>query len=139
MDIRKEIGARIKKARELQGWSLTELSRRTDNVLGASRISNYEQGTRLPKPREIKILARVLGTEPAHLMCLEGEEMTNEERQLLTSWRALPEKDRMAYLRRITALSMVYRDSVPDEKLQHLAAPTAKARKRKALKSKPSP
>src|SRR5688572_22127719 len=87
MDIRKEIGARIKKARELQGWSLTELSRRTDNVLGASRISNYEQGTRLPKPREIKILARVLGTEPAHLMCLEGEEMTNEERQLLTSWR----------------------------------------------------
>jgi transcriptional regulator with XRE-family HTH domain len=126
---KQRMGDRLKETRELKGWSQAELSKRTDGVLSPSRIGNYEQGTRAIKPPEAAILAKALGTSPAYVMCLESEDMTQEERQLLVSWRALPEKDRMQYLRRISSLAIVYRDAVPDEQLEHLASPTAKRRK----------
>ena len=117
MNFKKEIGKRLAEAREDKGWSLAKLSEETARVLSASRISNYEQGERLPGPREILILSKALGRDPAYLMCLEGGEMTEKERELLNSWRALPESERMAYLRRINAVALMYRDPVADEKL----------------------
>ena len=117
MNFKKEIGKRLAEAREDKGWSLAKLSEETSRVLSASRISNYEQGERLPGPREILILSKALGRDPAYLMCLEGGEMTEKERELLNSWRALPESERMAYLRRINAVALMYRDPVADEKL----------------------
>lgn len=129
MDWKKAVGTRIKNARKGAKLTLAGLAVKTDGVLTASRISNYEQGTRLPGPREIKILGRALSTSPAHLMCLDEEEgeMTPDELQLLSSWRTLPESERKAYLRRITALSMVYRDPVPDERAQETLPPAPKA------------
>lgn len=125
MDFQKVIGERIREAREDKGWSLARLSTEIAGVLSPSRISNYEQGTRLPGPREILILSKALGKDPAYLMCLEGGEMTLEERELLVSWRTLPESERMAYLRRIQTLALMYRDPVADERLDGWAAPTA--------------
>lgn len=126
MDFGKEIGRRIKKARDETGLSLVRLSKRLDGVLSASRIGNYEQGARLPGPQEALILGRALGVSPAYLMCLEGDEMSKEELQLLTDWRALPERDRKEYARRISALALVYKDAVPDERLEKFASPTSR-------------
>jgi len=117
MNFKKEIGRRLAEAREDKGWSLAKLSEETSRVLSVSRISNYEQGERLPGPREILILSRALGRDPAYLMCLEGGEMTQQERELLNSWRTLPESERMAYLRRINTIALMYRDPIADEKL----------------------
>jgi transcriptional regulator with XRE-family HTH domain len=123
MNFKKEIGRRLAEARDDKRWSLADLSRETSGVLSPSRISNYEQGERLPGPREILILSKALGRDPAYLMCLEGGEMTPQERELLNSWRTLPESERMAYLRRINAVALMYRDPVADERLKGWEAP----------------
>lgn len=135
MNWKKKIGERIKAARTAKGLSLEELSERTGRVLSASRISNYEQGTRLCKPQQAAILAPHLGVTASHLQCLdargeEDDEMSPEAKRLLRGWEALPENERMAYLRRIETLALAYRDPVPDENLAHRAAPTAKVGKR---------
>jgi len=126
MNFKKETGKRIREARANanggRGITLDELSERTKHVLSSSRISNYEQGLRLPKPQDALILGQALGVSAGHLMCLEGEEdMLPEESDLLRNWRALPENERNAYARRIQALALVYRDAVPDEKVEHFS------------------
>ena len=68
MDVKKEIGKRIKKERNDGGLSLDQLSRRLNGILSASRFGNYEQGARLPGPQEIRMLAVVFGCLPAYLM-----------------------------------------------------------------------
>lgn len=76
MNFKKESGKRIRAARANldggRGVTLDELSRRTNGVLSASRISNYEQGLRLPKPQDALILGQALGVTAGHLMCLGG-------------------------------------------------------------------
>ena len=124
MDFPKEIGRRIKAARRSGGMTLHDLSRATNGVLSPSRISNYEQGLRLPGPQEALILAKALTTSAARLMCLDGEVgMTEDEATVLRNWRALPEKDRNDYARRIEALAMVYREPVSDERIGAYANP----------------
>lgn len=118
MDYKKESGKRLAEARAESGLSQAKLSEKIDGVLSPSRIGNYEQGTRLLKQREATILGKALDKDPAFLMCLDlGGEMTPQERSLLRSWRQLPERERMAYLRRISALALTYADPVPDERL----------------------
>lgn len=98
--------------------TLHDVSKDTDGLLSGSRISNYEQGLRYPGPEEILKLAAVLGESPSYLMCLDsGEDVNEEEQKLLKNWRALPEKDRNDYARRIASMAMIYRDAMPDEKL----------------------
>ena len=129
MDFKRETGRRIKKAREDADLTLEEASRRTRGLLSASRISNYEQGLRTPGALEAWELAKALGSSPAHLLCVEGEEgMSPEEATLLRSWRALPENDRKEYARRIEVLALAYREPVPDERVARAVRP---ARKRK--------
>jgi transcriptional regulator with XRE-family HTH domain len=87
MNYKKEIGRRIKECREAMDWTLRELAERSD--LSASRISNYEQGTRTPKPKEALALGKALGVNPSYLMCLEGDDgMNQEEMNLIRDWRA---------------------------------------------------
>jgi transcriptional regulator with XRE-family HTH domain len=142
MNWKKKIGERIKAARHAKGFSLTELSEKTGRVLSPSRISNYEQGTRLCKAQDAAILAIPLEVSASHLQCLdirggEDDDMSPEAKRLLKGWGALPENERMAYLRRIETLALAYLDPVPDENLTHLAAPTSKkpARKKTARKA----
>lgn len=135
VDLKKEVGRRIRLARRTVrnpdgsvGLSLTGLERATGNVLSASRISNYEQGLRLPRTREAQILGKALDVDPAYLLCLEGEDMQPEEVELLRNYRALPEKDRKEYSRRIGAMALMYREPVADERLGAFAKKPKKKR-----------
>lgn len=141
MDYKKESGRRIREARDERGWTQAKLSEETGGTLSASRIANYEQGIRALKQREAVILGKALGKDPAHLMCLDlGGEMTPTERDLLLNWRTLPERERMAYARRISALALTYRDPVPDERLSSdWKAPAMKKRKKASKNSTSKP
>lgn len=119
MNYKKEAGRRLKAARQNKGWTLEELSRRTGGALSTSRLGNYEQGTRMLGVRESLALGAVLSVQPAHLLCVDGEneDMTTQEIDLLRNYRALPERDRNDYSRRLEVLAMAYREPVPDERL----------------------
>lgn len=119
MNYKKEAGRRLKDARLGKKLTLDELSRRIGGTLSVSRLSNYEQGTRMVGVREAMALYSVLGVTPAHLLCVDIEEgeMTPQETRLLRDFRALPERDRNEYSRRIEVLAMAYKEPVPDEKL----------------------
>lgn len=133
MDWKKRIGGRIREARDESGLTLEEVSKRTSGVLKPSRLNNYEKGIRLLKPKEASVLAGVYKKDVAWLMCLEGDDMTDQERDLLTNWRVLPENYRNDYARRIAALALVYREPAPDERVKSTASPVparSPARKR---------
>ena len=119
MNYKKESGRRLKAARRKKGWTLEELSRRTGGLLSVSRLGNYEQGTRQIGVRESLALAPVLGVQQSHLLCADGDDgdMTQQELELLKNYRALPERDRNDYSRRIEVLAMAYKEPVPDERL----------------------
>ena len=100
MDYKKEIGRRIAEEMERRAWSLEDLSRATNGLLSKSRIGNYTQGTRMPGPAEANLLANALGCDAAWLMCLQ-QSFSKQELELLRNFRALPERDRNDYQRRI--------------------------------------
>jgi len=130
MDYAKECGKRLKAARQAKGLTLVGLSKALRGVLSASRIGNYEQGTRQLGTEEALALAVPLDVEPAYLLCVEaGDEMTKQENELLRDFRALPENERSAYARRISVLAMAYREPVPDEKLSPAWSAKGKARR----------
>lgn len=136
MNWKNKIGLRIRAARLAKEWTLAELSKKTGRVLSPSRISNYEQGLRLCKAQDAAILSAALDVSASHLQCLDErasdeDDMTLEQSRLLRSWGALPENERMMYLRRIETLALAYREPVPDEKLTHLAAPKVKTTKKR--------
>lgn len=119
MNYKKESGKRLRAAREAKGLTLQELSKRLGGLLSPSRLSNYEQGTRMLGVPESLALHTVLGVQPSHLLCVNvgDEDMTPQEIELLRNYRALPERDRNDYSRRIEVLAMAYKEPVPDEKL----------------------
>jgi transcriptional regulator with XRE-family HTH domain len=119
IDYKRESGKRLSKAREAKKWTLRELSQSLGGLLSPSRLSNYEQGIRRLSQREALALASVLNVQASYLLCIEveEEEMTAQEQELLRNFRALPEKDRNAYARRIEVLALAYKEPVPDEKL----------------------
>lgn len=119
VNYKKESGRRLKEARRKKGWTLDELSKKTGGLLSTSRLGNYEQGTRMIGVRESLALGTVLGVEPSHLLCVDGGEgdMTQQEQELLRDFRALPERDRNEYSRRISVLAMAYKEPVADERL----------------------
>lgn len=134
MNFKKEAGRRLREARRGKGWTLNELSKRLDGILSPSRLSNYEQGIRMLGVKEALAVGPLLGVEPAYLLCADAGdgEMTTQEAQLLRDFRALPEKDRNEYSRRIGALALVYREPVPDERLslEVRRGPRAKVRQK---------
>lgn len=72
MNIREKIGQRIEAQRKTFGYTRKALAELTTD-LKQSRINNWERGTRLPGPEEIKQLASVLQVSPAYLMCLTDD------------------------------------------------------------------
>lgn len=118
MDYKKESGKRLREARRGKNWTLAELSKSV-KVLSVSRLGNYEQGTRSMGTEEALALATALGVKASYLLCVDGDEgeMTNQETELLRNFRALPERDRNDYSRRIEVLALAYREPVADERL----------------------
>lgn len=119
------IGRRIKALREQANLSLSELSKRTNDVLSKSRISNWEQQRRMPGPEEAEILAGALGTSAAHVMCLDdGAPILNrEEAELVTAYRALPSNERAAYFHRIVTLALAYSTPLPEARSKPVEQP----------------
>ena len=118
MNYKKVSGQRLQAARKDKKLTLGGLSKALHGLMSASRISNYEQGIRKLGIKEALAFSKVLGVNASYLLCIdEEEEMTPQEIALLRNYRALPEKDRNDYSRRIEVLAMAYREPVPDEKL----------------------
>lgn len=60
-----EVGRRIKKIREIRGWTQKELA----SMLGMHEmtVQSYELGYRKPKQNQIKLIAEALDIDPAFL------------------------------------------------------------------------
>ncbi len=86
----REIGERLRYARNSAGLSLSQLSELTGGTLSKSRISNYEQGLRNLSIEAARGLAEALGNvSPAYLMCLDDPmNLSADETDLLKTYRA---------------------------------------------------
>lgn len=134
MDYRKETGRRIKLARERERLTLKQLAAKLDGLLKANAISMYETGERTPGVMEAVAIAKALRESAAYLLCVgEEDELKKQELDLLRNFRALPERDRNDYARRIAAIALIHREPVPDERLQ-LPRPGAKPKHYPSLK-----
>lgn len=116
---KERIGQRIRELRDLEGWSLSDLARRTGDRLQKSRLSNYEQGERMPGPAEAVILGAVFEVAPAHVLCLDDDmpALSKEEADLIRNFRALPENQRQEYSERIADMALIYKKPVAHERL----------------------
>jgi transcriptional regulator with XRE-family HTH domain len=90
-----ELGARLKGVRERKRLSQADVAQLLGEALGkplpASRIGNYEQGTRLPSPIDVAILAALLGTTEGYLYGFE-DDISQDERALLAKYRLTDER-----------------------------------------------
>lgn len=126
MDYKTEIGRRIRSVRLERGWTLSELSLKTRDVLTLKRINAYENGDRMPGPAEAVILAKALGTRPAYIMAIDDIQLhiSIQEEALIKNWRTLNERERMELYRKISALALASRDPVADSQVErHLPSP----------------
>ena len=95
-----EQGRRIKAAREAKGLTVEQLADLSDGGLKASRISNYEQGTRGMKPPQAKELAKLLDVSPAYLLTLTDDaDLSDRERMLLALFRQADDRGKTAITR----------------------------------------
>lgn len=73
---RKQLGIRIKKAREAKGLTQDELAEKL-NMKNRASISNYESGRSIPPADVLKNLADILNTSSDYLLGRENFEKTN--------------------------------------------------------------
>jgi transcriptional regulator with XRE-family HTH domain len=99
MDLTKNIGQRLRSARQAQRLSLAALAART-NSLSKSRISNYEQGIRRMGLEEAQELAAALGNvTPTYLLCLDDAgPLSASERELVQHYRQADDRGRNTIL-----------------------------------------
>ncbi|WP_221568987.1 helix-turn-helix domain-containing protein [Alkalihalobacillus sp. TS-13] len=71
------INERIKKQRELKGWSQRELARRIN--INSSVMNRIELGTRPVEDHEIKLIANILEVSTDYLLC-ETDDPTPREK-----------------------------------------------------------
>ena len=91
LELTREIGRRLRAARQERGLSLSQLAALTDGLYSKSRISNYEQGLRRPSIEAARTLAEALLIVSAvQLLGLEGGEddaLSKDEKRLLDAFR----------------------------------------------------
>jgi transcriptional regulator with XRE-family HTH domain len=105
-----EMGRRIREARDWSRLTVLQVSNAMGGLLSQPRISNYEQGLRQIGPREALLLAQVLHVDAAYLLCVEDQSMTEQERELLKSFRTMPENERNRLLRELQAKALLYKE-----------------------------
>lgn len=100
--LNREIGARLRAARQARGLTLTELAALTDGLYSKSRISNYEQGIRRLSIEGAEALAAALGNvSAAHLLCLDDggqQRLSADEQQLVDAFRRTDDDGRRRVL-----------------------------------------
>lgn len=91
MDLKYEIGSRIRKYREERKLSQKQFA----ELMGISnsRVSNWEQGINRPDADILADICRVLDVSPSALLDvhLSEEELSDQERKVLRAYRQKPE------------------------------------------------
>lgn len=142
--LRKETGRRIREARKKKGLTLLKLEEAIKHLITKNAINNYERGKRTPGVLEAVAIAQATDYTAAYILCVaEEDELKKQELELLRNFRALDEKDRNDYARRIATMALMHRDPVPDERLgAKWKAPSSKrpipAKVHKSAPKKPS-
>lgn len=83
-----EIGARIRKYREISGISQKELAERIH--VSSSRVSNWEQGINRPDAGYLAAICSELKVSPSLLLDvrLEPDDLSEQERRVIMAYRA---------------------------------------------------
>lgn len=114
MNTKEESGSRIKRMREKRGLTLQQVSDATDGVISLSRLSNFEQGTRMVSVDAAKAIAAVLETTPEYLLTLTDIEPDPQEVALIELFRACDERGKMAAFR-VAEEQAAYSGGEPEE------------------------
>ena len=95
MKHQQESARRLREARIDAGFATIEaLAEATDYAYSVSRLGNYEQGTRAMSPKVAADLAEALCCRAAWLLCLEDDNISPDERRLLTNYRMADDRGR---------------------------------------------
>lgn len=109
MNVKKEIGLRLKRAREAHEWTREDVAVHTRDAISASRLGNYEQGTREPDIETIRLLARILDCPASYLACLDDDsiKMPSIESSIAArSLDTLPEEVRRQFCNMLATIEM---------------------------------
>jgi transcriptional regulator with XRE-family HTH domain len=87
-ETRKQVGERIRLAREQQGYSQAELGH--DLGLSEAEVQHLEQGETPLILATLGNLCRALDCSLLYLLGIKGEELTPDEAELLEIYRTLP-------------------------------------------------
>lgn len=123
------LGENIARLRMLRGISRSELAREMHMTLGG--VSAWEYGRTRPDLDSVKRLCAALSVSSDELLGLkQTETLTPEERALLDSYRALPERERL-YISEMTRFMRIASAGVPvrTDASQTEIIPLAKARR----------
>lgn len=137
MDYKNEIGKRIRAARVEKSLTLSDVARKTGDILTLKRINAYENGDRMPGPAEAVILAKALGQRPAYLMAVDDIQLaiSQQEEELIRNWRTLAERERMDFFRKVQMAALQARDPVQDQTVEkHIPIPRTKTAALKRVK-----
>lgn len=88
MNIKQEIGSRIRDARNKLNLSLSELSKITGLI--KSTISNWENGRRTPSLDDAKILSDALKVPAIHLLCMDINNTSLNSTQSFDHFNKIP-------------------------------------------------
>ena len=96
----RRIGTRLRGERQRRGWSLSDLSARTQGALSKSRISNYEQGLRRMGLEAAEQLACALETVTAAWLLALDEDgpFSDQALAVIHGFRTLGSQDRARLL-----------------------------------------
>lgn len=91
IDLKYEIGARIRKYREACGISQVQLAQRIG--VSNSRVSNWEQGVNRPDADFLADICKALNVSPSELLDvhLSPDELTAQERRVIEAYRTKTE------------------------------------------------
>lgn len=93
-----ESGRRIKNARDSLNLTLADVHAKLP-WLTVSRLSNWEQGSRMIGVEEAKKLAPILNVSAAYLLTLEDAPIDTKEKALLNLYRNLDERGKSTLIR----------------------------------------
>lgn len=86
-----EIGARIRKYREMCGLSQKELAQKIG--VSNSRVSNWEQGINRPDADILADICKALNVSPSELLYvrLSPDDLDDQERKVIMAYRTKPD------------------------------------------------
>ncbi len=91
MELKYEIGGRIRKYREACGISQVQLAEKLG--ISNNRVSNWEHGINRPDADILADICRALDISPSELLDvrLSSDELNEKEREIIRAYRSKPE------------------------------------------------